>query len=50
MVRHPDVAPGLLLVMVVLTATAIAPAAPDDIGLVVVFADIQLREHTSMQV
>jgi hypothetical protein len=57
MVRHPEVGFGLLLVMLVLTATAIAPAADDialaavttahDIGiaLVVVFAELQFGEH-----
>jgi hypothetical protein len=49
MVRHAEAGLGLLLVTVVLTATAIAPAADDialvplmtadDIALVVVFAD-----------
>jgi hypothetical protein len=33
MVRHPEVGLGLLLVMAVLTVTAIAPAA-DDIAIV----------------
>jgi hypothetical protein len=48
--RHPEVGLGLLLVTVVLTATAIAPAVADDIApvvgvgipLVVVFADLQV--------
>jgi hypothetical protein len=53
MVRHPEVGLGLLLVIVVLTATTIAPAAADDIALVVgigiapvvVFADLQVGKH-----
>ena len=52
MVRHPEVGLGLLLVTVVLTATAIAPAATADdialvvgIALVVVFADLQVGKY-----
>jgi hypothetical protein len=61
MVRHPEVGLGLLLVMAVLMATVIAPAATaddialvplmiaDDIGigiaLVVVFAELQFGKH-----
>jgi hypothetical protein len=59
-VRHAEVGLGLLLVMVVLTPTAIAPAAVDDIALVplmtadrtgigialvLVFTDLQVEKH-----